>query len=283
MLVIARLTPEMLDRLRAGASRDTVIVSVATWSAMIAALHTQAIEAAVLDVASLAGAPADDVSLVQAVRALNTAGVPVLVYTVLTSETTGHLRTLIDGGARHYMFRGIDDQPTRLRERLEAVRLDGLENRVLAPLLEALAGRSAPAGMLAGIRAVFRMPDRFRTAEDLAAATGYTRSYVNRLLEEATLASSKSLVHAAHALHAYQFARCPGATAVRVAERLRYTNATLFRRQLHQFTGLPYSRWRDQGPEQCVTAIRRRLGLGGHWAPLQDVAPPLRLVGTSGT
>jgi AraC-like DNA-binding protein len=286
VLVIARLKPEMLDRLRTVVGRDHVIVPVGTWSALVAALHMQAIEAAVLDVATVAGAATDDITVAQAVRALVGAGVPALVYTVLTPETAGHLRTLIDCGVRHYMFKGIDDQPSRFRERLETVRLDGLENRVLAPLLEALASRSAPMGMLTGIRALFRTPDRFRTAEDLAAATGYTRSYVNRLLEEAALGSSKTLVHAAHALHAYQFARCPGATAVRVAERLRYTNATMFRRQLRQFTGLPYSRWRDQGPEQCVAAIRRRLGLVGHWTQLQTPQPddtaPLRLVGTAG-
>jgi AraC-like DNA-binding protein len=193
---------------------------------------------------------------------------------------------MIDCGVRHYVFRDVDDQPSRFRERLEALRLDGLENRVLAPLLEALTARSAPPGMLAGILALFRTPDRFRTAEDLALATGYTRSYVNRLLEEAALAPSKALVQAAHALHAYQFARFPGVTAVRVAQRLRYTNATMFRRQLRLFTGVPYSQWRDQGPEQCVAAIRRRLGLVGHWtsrASESSAAAPLRLVGTTAT
>jgi AraC-like DNA-binding protein len=257
----------MLDRMRRVVERGHTVEPIMTWSGIASAARARMVDTAVVDVAAPDGVPclADDGTPADAMRALVEEGIPSLVYTTLTAETAGHLRTVAECGVRHVMFRGIDDQPGRFRDRLEAIRLDGLENRVLAPLLETLTARSTPTSVLTGFRALFQTPDRFRTVDDLALASGYTRSYINRLLEEAALASSKTVVHAAYALRAYQFARHPGATAAQVGERLRYTNTATFRRQLRQITGLPYTQWRDQTPEQCVAAIRGRLGLTGHW------------------
>ena len=47
-------------------------------------------------------------------------------------------------GIKHFVIGGVDDEPTRFRERLEEFRAPGMEEEVLAPILTALAAVESP-------------------------------------------------------------------------------------------------------------------------------------------
>lgn len=272
------------------------VVAASSWHELIGLVHAEPVDVAIVDVgadAEASGGESMEVlsrvaagsEAVRAIRALQQAAVPILVYTTVTSDTARHLVDLVDCGIQNYVFRGIDDQPGRFRDRLEALGRNGLEDRVLLPTLDALAQRGAPSLVIAVVRQLFRAPERFRVASDLAAVAGCTRYHFNETLRRAGLAPGRTVVLAARLLRAYHYGHRTGAPATVIAARLRYENAEKFRRHVYQFTGGSFAAWCQLTPEQCVGQIQTKLS--GALAREPDspsggrttTASPLRLVG----
>lgn len=258
MLLLARLSPPMLSHLRIVAGGAHTVLAAPSWPSMAAVLRARPVDIAVVD-PCIEGA-ADT----ETVRALRTGfpGVPVLVYTAISPDSTRAMLTLGEFGVRHCILRGFDDEPTRFRDGLETLRAAGLEDKVLATLRLALAGSQVPAALVSAIEQLFRSPRRFRTAEDIAAVAGIPRRGVNRWLDRAGVAPARMLVIAARVLRGYQYAQNPALAVTDIAKRLAYPDPRVFGDHVRLMTGRGISAWRAAvTPEQCVAMLVTKLML----------------------
>ena len=151
--------------------------------------------------------------------------------------------------------------------------------------LTALTAVQTPVPISDAIRALFRTPRRFQTAEDVAVWAGVSRQYFNRCLAVAGVVPLRILVVAARVLRAYQYAQVPGLTLADVAARLRYTDTRTLTRHVRELTGTTLSSWSASiSPAECVAQIRARLGMGANQALvlLASAEREVKGVGTGG-
>jgi AraC-like DNA-binding protein len=268
MLLLARLSPPMLSHLRVVAGGAHTVLAAPSWPSMAAVLRARPVDVAVVD-PCIEGA-ADT----ETVRALRTGfpGVAVLVYTAISADSTRAMLQLGEFGVRHCILRGFDDEPTRFRDGLEMLRAAGLEDKVLATVRLSLAGVQAPSSLTGAVEQLFRQPRRFRTAEDIAVASGIPRRGVNRWLDRAGVAPARMLVIAARVLRGYQYAQNPALSVADIAERLAYPDPRVFTDHVRLMTGRRVSAWRATvSPEQCVAMLVTKLMVG---EPRPEAAPP---------
>jgi AraC-like DNA-binding protein len=272
MLLLARLSPPMLSHLRVVADGAHTVLAAPSWPSMAAVLRARPVDIAVVD-PCIEGA-ADT----ETVRALRTGfpGVAVLVYTSISPDSTKAMLTLGEFGVRHCILRGFDDEPGRFRDGLEMLRASALEDSILASLRLALAGAQAPSALIGAVEQLFRAPRRFRTAEDIAAASGIPRRGVNRWLDRAGVAPARMLVIAARVLRGYQYAQNPALAVSDIAERLAYPDPRVFTDHVRIMTGRRVSAWRlAVTPDQCVAMLVSKLMVS---EPRPAAAPALTLL-----
>jgi AraC-like DNA-binding protein len=263
VLIVARLSPFLITRLRIVAGREHTLLVAESWEALRQLVQTSPVEVAVVDpCADGYDDPADVAPSIRVIRGVANV-VTVVVYATLTPGATRAMLTLSASGVRHFVLAGVDDEPGRFRERLEEFRAPGMEEEVLAPLLTALAAARVPTGVADALRALFRTPRRFRTAEDVAVAAGMTRQHLNRCLAEAGLVPARVMVAAARVLRAYHYTRVPGLTTVDIATRLRYADTRTLARHVRELTGATLAAWSVAvTPAECVALITAQLGIG---------------------
>src|SRR5581483_11098338 len=135
MLIVARLSPFLLTRLRVVAGREHALLVAESWEALRRIVQTSPVEVAVIDpCADGHDDPADVAPSIRVIRGVANV-VTVVVYAALTPPATRSMLTLSASGVRHFVLAGVDDEPSRFRERLEEFRAPGMEEEVLAPLL----------------------------------------------------------------------------------------------------------------------------------------------------
>jgi hypothetical protein len=262
MVIVARLSAPLMGRFRVVVGDEYRLVEVDSWTNLRKLVRSAPAQVAVVDPCADGS---DDVLTAKAVDAIRSIArtVTVFIYASLTPGATRAMLALSAGGIKHFVISGVDDDPTRFRERLEEFRAPGMEEEVLAPLLTALSAVQTPVSVGDGVRMLFRTPRRFQTAEDVAIWSGVTRQYFNRCLGVAGVVPLRILVVAARVLRAYQYAQIPGLTLADIATRLRYVDTRTLTRHVRELTGTTLAMWSSTvtSPE-CVAQIRARLGMG---------------------
>jgi len=273
MLIVARLAPALQTRLRIAAGAEYRLLEADSWVAFRHLVRSSPAQVAVADPCADGQ---DESRTAPAIAAIGAAAAvtTVFVYATITPAATRAMLALSASGIRHFVLSGVDDEPSRFREQLEMFRAPGLEEEVLAPVLAALGEVRAPPSVREALRALFRAPRRYETAEQLADAAGVSRQYLNRCLADAGLVPARVMVAAARVLRAYQYARVPGLTIADVAARLRYADTRTLVRHVREVVGATLPAWSATTPAAaCVAQITARLGLG--------TRRPLYLVGGS--
>jgi AraC-like DNA-binding protein len=262
MIIAARLGPVLLTRLRVVAGHEYRLIEADSWANLRDIVRGVPTQVAVVDPCADGGDDAVTAKAVEAIRGISRI-VTVFIYAPLTPMATRAMLSLSADGIRHFVIGGVDDDPTRFRERLEEFRAPGMEEEVLAPVLTALAAVRSPAVIANAMRMLFRTPRRFHTAEDVGAWAGVTRQYFNRCLADAGLVPLRIMVVAARVLRAYQYAQVSGLTLADVAVRLRYADTRTLTRHVRELTGTTLTSWSAAvTPVECVAQIRARLGMG---------------------
>jgi AraC-like DNA-binding protein len=262
MVIATRLGPALLSRLRVVAGDEYRLVEADSWESLRTLIRTRATQVAVVDPCADGSDDGETAKAIDAVRSIERT-VTVFVYATLTPVATRAMLALSAIGVRHFVIGGVDDETSRFRERLEEFRAPGMEEEVLAPLLTAMAAVHGPPAISDALRALFRTPRRFQSAEDVAVLAGVTRQYFNRCLAEAGLVPVRIMVVAARVLRAYQYAQVPGLTLADVAARLRYTDARTLTRHVRELTGATLASWSAAvTPAECGAQITARLGIG---------------------
>jgi AraC-like DNA-binding protein len=262
MVVAARLGSYLLSRLRVVAGDEYRLIEADSWAGLRDVVRQRPTQVAIVDPCADG---TDDPVIARAIDAIGSIQriATVFVYSALTPVATRAMLTLSAGGISQFVIGGIDDEPTRFRERLEEFRAPGMEEEVLAPVLTALAAVESPPAIGLALRTLFRTPRRFQSAEDVAARAGVTRQYFNRCLAVAGLVPLRIMVVAARALRAYQHAQVPGLTLTDVAARLRYADTRTLTRHVRELTGTTLASWSAAvTPSDVVAQIRARLGIG---------------------
>jgi len=262
MVIAARLGSLLMTRMRVVAGAEYGLVEADSWGDLRDLVRSWPVQVAVVDPCADSS---DDLQIAKAmdtIRAISRT-VTVFIYSPLTPAATRAMLALSADGIKQFVIGGVDDDATRFRERLEEFRAPGMEEEVLAPLLTALAAARVPPTIGNGMRALFRTPRRFQSAEDVAASAGVTRQYFNRCLAEAGLVPVRIMVVAARVLRAYQYAQVPGLTLTDVAARLRYADTRTLTRHVRELTGTTLASWSSAvAPAECIAQIRARLGIG---------------------
>jgi AraC-like DNA-binding protein len=284
MVVVVRLSPALLSRFRVVTGDEYRLIEATSWAGLRDLVRSAPAQVAVVDPCAEG---TDDVVTAKAVDSIRSISrtVTVFIYASLTPAATRAMLALSAAGIKHFVIGGVDDDATRFRERLEEFRAPGMEEEVLAPLVTALTAVQTPVPINDAIRALFRTPRRFQTAEDVAVRAGVSRQYFNRCLAVAGVVPLRILVVAARVLRAYQYAQVPGLTLVDVAARLRYTDTRTLTRHVRELTGTTLGSWSAAiSPAECVAQIRARLGMGANQALvlLASAEREVKGVGTGG-
>jgi transcriptional regulator GlxA family with amidase domain len=175
--------------------------------------------------------------------------------------------TLARHGVSQVVLHRFDDEPGRFRQLLARQPAEPLGDAVLAQLAPAL-GRLAPP-LAQAVERLFRRPQHFFAAHDLAAAAGMTLRTVYRQLEAAGLASPRLLVVAARVLRGYAYMRDPGREIADVAASLGYSEPRIFTRHTYAAVGLqPRALRRRMEPDAFVRTLADRLLAGEERSPV---------------
>jgi AraC-like DNA-binding protein len=275
MLIVAFLPQPLLRHLRRVMTPDHDVVAVSGWNVLRDVVRTSGAEVAVVDPSTestgpVPGVPSLGIDVVEFVAAI----IPVVVYAVLTPRTARFMSHTNSSAVRQLVLHGIDDEPERLRQIIEGLGASEADTVLVRPIIAALSAAGAPIALGAAIRLLFRTPRRFRSAEDLAAASGLSRRWVNECLAAAGLAPARILVIAARVWRAYHDLQVPGTSVGTVAARLSYPDIKSFRRHARSCTGIPPSEWNARlTPDQCTSCLATLIGV-----PAQR---PVALVRTS--
>lgn len=258
MLIVAYLPPVLLRHLQRVATPDHDVIAVTTWGDLHDVVRTSGAEVAIVDPSADLAVSSLGIDTVEIIAAI----VPVVVYAVLTPRTARFMSQTTAAGVRQLVLHGIDDEPERFRQLIEGLGASDADTVLVRSIVVALSAVAAPPALGAAIRLLFRTPRRFRTAEDLAAASGLSRRWVNECLAAAGLAPARVLVIAARVWRAYHDLQVPGASVGVVATRLRYPDVKSFRRHARMCTGIPPSEWSTRLTiDQCTACLATRIGV----------------------
>ena len=263
MLIVAYLPAPLLRHLQRVMTPDHDVVAVSSWNVLRDVVRTSGAEVAVVDPSvestpPASGVPALGIDVVECIAAI----VPVVVYAVLTPRTARFMSHTNASAVRQLVLHGIDDDPERLRQIIEGLGASAADTALVRPIIAALSASGAPPALGAAIRLLFRTPRRFRSAADLAAASGLSRRWVNECLAAAGLAPARVLVIAARVWRAYHDLQIPGASVSAVASRLAYPDIKSFRRHARSCTGIPPSEWITRlTPDQCTSCLATLIGV----------------------
>lgn len=254
MDVVAFLPDRLLAHVRVVLGAQHTVTAVREWLDLETAMQDRFVDVLVVDPAVM-GRTA--VTALQQVRR-RYPSTPVLIYTVLSASTMHAVVQMARVGIEEVVLHRFDDEPDRFRTLLERAPAQALVDRLLHALAEPLA--ALPLSVVEAVEQMLRLPERFRTTEDLARAAAVHPRTLYRALHAAGVPSARLLVAAARLLRAYTHLREPGRSIKVVAERTGYHSPWHLTQQMRALTGLT-PRWvrRRVRPEEFVALVAARL------------------------
>jgi transcriptional regulator GlxA family with amidase domain len=164
-------------------------------------------------------------------------------------------------GIEHVVLNRFDDEPGRFRELLEGIPAYAIGEKMLKELAEPLS--TLPVTVVRAIDQLFRSPDRFKNAQDLADAAGMNLRTLYRNLEPAGIYSARALVVSARLLRAHAFLQDPGRSIKDVAAKAGYHSPWQLSQQLRELTGRTTEQVRREVTQDAlvtllVEQVRRR-------------------------
>lgn len=231
MDVVAYLPRQLLTHLRVVLGSEHTLTPVASWHELEAVIQHKMADIVVADPAASGTVQVD--MLEQIRRQYPT--LPVVVYLTLAPPSIRAIVRLAKSGVEHVVLSRFDDEPRRFLELLESIPAHALGERMLQELAEPLA--ALPVTVVRAIDQLFRSPDRFKNAQDLAAAAGMNLRTLYRNLEPAGIFSARALVVSARLLRVFAYLQDPGRSIKDVAARVGYNSPWQLSQQLRELTG----------------------------------------------
>jgi len=230
--VVALLPRQLLSHLRVVLGSEHRLVPVASWTELQATVQHQTADVVVADPS--AGEGPGQVEALENIRR-QFPSLPIVVYTSLVPSSIKTIVQLAKSGVEHVVLSRFDDQPRRFLELLEGIPAHALGDRMLQELADALA--ALPVTVVRAIDQLFRSPDSFKNAQDLAEAAGMNLRTLYRNLEPAGIFSARALVVSARLLRAYAHLQDPGRSIKDVAANAGYHSPWQLSQQMRELTG----------------------------------------------
>lgn len=275
MIVVARVAPERLARLRAALPSPDEVHVAADWEHADGMIRRQTVDVLVAD--PDAGA-APEAGPVLALRD-RYRSVPLVVYAALTPRTVRVLAELGRAGCGALVLHDVDDDPWQLRAVLAAQPGVQLSARLVDRLRPSL--RHVPREVATALARVIHTPAAFHSVPDLATAAGVSRRTIYRECERARLASPREVIAAARALRAYALLRESDQAIEEVAAALRFSSAHHLTKTMRWACGMTTARARERiAPDEFLDRLVERLmpapdgAPGGALGGVPAAAPP---------
>ncbi len=266
MIVVALLPDLLHGRLRTALGADSTIItadSVDESAGIAALLQRGDVDLIVLD-------PSDR-RLEHRARTLAALlaqyiAIPVVLYTSLTTAGVARAAELLRDGTRQLLIAGVEDQPGATRALAVRMTMDALAQRFLASVESQL--EQLPASVVRGFHALFALPRRFRSVEDIALASAVTRRHLERVTRRAGFTSCRDVLIIARTLAAFRLLQHEHRSLGQIAARLD-AHPRVLGRQIRTLLGVgstldlaPWSEDRLLGA--CTHALCRRAAQPSH-------------------
>jgi AraC-like DNA-binding protein len=229
--VVAFLPRQLLSHLRVVLRSEHSLTQVSSWSELRAVVQSRVLDVIVADPAA---AGAVQVEALEEIRR-HFPSLPIVVYTQLAPTSIRAIVRLARSGVEHVVLSRFDDAPQRFLSLLESMPAHGLGEHMLQELSGPLS--ALPVMVVRAIDQLFRSPDRFRNAQDLADAAGMNLRTLYRNLEPAGIFSARALVVSARLLRAYALLQDPGRSIKDVAAKAGYHSPWQLSQQMRELTG----------------------------------------------
>lgn len=231
MDVVAFLPRQLLSHLRIVLGSEHSLTSVASWAELQALVQHRGMDLVVADPSAGGFVQVETLELLRR----EFPSLPLVVYTTLAPASIKAVVRLAKTGVEHVVLSRFDDQPGRFLELLEGIPGQALSDLMLQELAGPLS--SLPVTVVRAIDQLFRSPNEFKNASDLAAAASMNLRTLYRNLEPAGIFSARSLVVAARLLRAYAFLQDPGRSIKDVAAKAGYHSPWQLSQQMRELTG----------------------------------------------
>jgi AraC-like DNA-binding protein len=223
-----------------------------SWHHLDEIIRSYAVEVVIADPAADGTLKADEISrLLQQYPSL-----PVVAY---VSVAPAQMRAILDlsrTGLEHVILHRFEDSSARFTTLINRVRGDPLSRRLLTHLAGYIS--QLPLELAAAIEEMFKRPDRFETALDLAVAAGIPSVRLYRSFDVAGLGSPKKLVIAAKLLRAAAYLRNPGYSVRDVAAKVGFKYSRKFTHHCVAVFGMNPGRVRKRLAEEDSLALVRK-------------------------
>jgi AraC-like DNA-binding protein len=258
--VVALLPRQLLSHLRVVLGSEHTLISVADWTDLQSAVQHRVPDVVVADPS--VGDGVGQVEVLEYVKQ-RFPSLPIVVYTTLAPSALQAIVRLAKSGVEHVVLSRFDDEPRRFLDLLESIPINALSERMLQALGDSLA--LLPVTVVRAIDQLFRSPDSFKNAQDLAAAAGMNLRTLYRNLEPAGISSARALVVSARLLRAYAQLQDPGRSIKDVAARAGYHSSFQLSQQMRELTGRTTEQVRKEvSSDTLITLlaeqVRRRRG-----------------------
>jgi len=238
--VVAFLPPRLLGHLRVVLRSGHTLTPVAGWAELHGLVQHGQVHVVVCDPAAGGEVRTDTIEEIRR----HFPSLPIVLYTQLAPASVQAVVRLAKSGIEHVVLSRFDDEPGRFLELLEGIPAHALSDR----MLQELAGQLSclPAPVVRAVDQLFRSPDRFKNAQDLAAAAGMTLRTLYRNLELAGIFSARTLVISAKLLRAFALLQDPGRSIKDVAANAGYHSPWQLSQQFRALTGQTTNQVRRQ-------------------------------------
>ena len=233
MDVVAFLPPLLLSNLRVVLGTRHPLTVVGSWGELHRAVQHNRASGGVV-VADPQADGVDGVAALEDVRR-HLPSFPIVVYTQLAPASMQSVVRLARIGIEHVVLSRFDDEPGQFLMLLEGIPLHALSDRMLHELNSSLA--MLPAAVVRAIERLFRSPDHFKNAQDLATAADMNLRTLYRSLDIAGIFSARTLVVSARLLRAYALLQDPGRSIKDVAANAGYHSPWQLSQQFRALTG----------------------------------------------
>jgi AraC-like DNA-binding protein len=247
--VVALLPPRLLSHLRVVLRSEHSLTPVASWAELQFVVQHRRVHVVVADPAAGGDVRVD---VLESIRR-DFPSLPVVLYTQLAPASVQAMVRLARSGIEHVVLSRFDDEPGRFLELLESIPARALSDRMLQELAGSLAG--LPAGVVRAIDQLYRTPDRFKNARDLAAVAGMTLRTLYRSLESVGICSARTLVVSAKLLRAFALLQDPGRSIKDVAANAGYHSPWQLSQQFRSLTGQTTNRVRREVTSETLVRL----------------------------
>jgi AraC-like DNA-binding protein len=255
--VVAILPRQLLDHLRVVLGTEHVLTVVTAWGDLHNAIQQRIVDVVVAD--PLAAGMLEVDTLIQVRR--DYPSLPMVVYTTVSPAAMIAVAKLGRWGVEHVVLSRFDDERGRFLGLIESIPAHVLAERMLRELGSSLS--LLPVVVVRAIDQLFHAPGRFRSVQDLGAASGMSLRTLYRNLEPAGLHSARALVVSARLLRAYGYLQDPGRSIKDVASKTGYHSPWQLSQQMRELTGKTTERVRREVDSETMVVllaaqIRRR-------------------------